>query len=195
MSEARPEDLDRSDAAFPFVHPFELLPLNSLTNWINVSICVASSATIAFILLSTSLEDNLRFCSWNRKLSSTSLVDSAKLCASPIWTNCQVVVMFSSDIVSFQVDEEKIMFKLYLEELKWEFWVKQAKLFFHKSRKVNMRKVKFLVLYSGLVYSLWWVIAYCPAFWPLIRCNYIWSRDRVITCGLAFTITTFDIAH
>ena len=51
-----------------------------------------------------------------------------------------------------------------------------------------------LVLYSGDVYSPWLVIAFCPAFWPLIEHNYNWSRDHVITCWLAFTNTTSDIA-
>ena len=53
----------------PLVGRFELLSLNSLTDWINVSNSVAKGATIAFILRSTSLEDNLRSSNCDCKLS------------------------------------------------------------------------------------------------------------------------------
>ena len=107
VSESWPDDLDCSDATFPSVDLLELLSLSSLTDWISVSSCVASGATIAFILLSTSLDDNFRSRNWDCKLSSAPLPDAAETCASPISINCRVGVLFSSDIVGFLINGEK----------------------------------------------------------------------------------------
>ena len=85
----------------------ELLSLSSLTDWISVSSCVASGATIAKILLSTSLGDSFRSSNWDCTLSWVSLRDSAEMCESPLSTNCWVGVLFSSDNDSFLIDGDK----------------------------------------------------------------------------------------
>ena len=71
MSERWLDNLDRSDPMFSSIDRLELLSLSSLTDWINVSNCVASGAIIAFILLSTSLYDNFRSSNCDWRLSST----------------------------------------------------------------------------------------------------------------------------
>ena len=84
----------------------ELLSLSSFTDWIKFSSCLANGATMAFILLSTSLEDNFLFSSWDCNWSSTSLVDSPKAYDSPNLRNCRVSVLISLDIVVFLADEK-----------------------------------------------------------------------------------------
>ena len=101
LSERWPDNLDRSDTTFPSVDRLELLSLSSVTDWTNVSKCVASGATIAFILLSISLDDDFSSSNRHCTLSSTSLADFVKTCDLPISTNCRVGVLFPSDIVNF----------------------------------------------------------------------------------------------
>ena len=48
-----------------------------------------------------------RSINWACRLSSTSLADSTDTCASPISTNCPLVVLFRSDMLNFLVDGEK----------------------------------------------------------------------------------------
>ena len=60
MSERVLDELGRSNATFSSVDRLKFLSLSYFTDKINVSICVANGANIAFILLSFSLEDNLR---------------------------------------------------------------------------------------------------------------------------------------
>ena len=62
------------------VEQLEFLLLSSLTDWINVSNCMVTGATIAFNLLSTSLEDIPRSSRCDYKLCSPSLADS------PLWS-------------------------------------------------------------------------------------------------------------
>ena len=54
-----PDCLDRSEVTLPSFGLLNFLSLSSTTDLINVCSCVASGAAIAFILLSTSLVDNL----------------------------------------------------------------------------------------------------------------------------------------
>ena len=101
LSKLWPDDLDRRDAIFPSVDRLKLLSLSSLTDWISVSNCVASGATIVFILMSNSLDNVVLSSCWDCKLSPKSLADSAEMCASPNSRNCRVGVLFPSDIVNF----------------------------------------------------------------------------------------------
>ena len=95
LSERWPDDLDRSEAAFSSVKRFELLSLSSLTDWINVSNRVAEGATIAFILLSTSL-------------STTS----------PISENYLVGVLFSSDMLTLSLMRKKWRLNWFLSKIR-----------------------------------------------------------------------------
>ena len=110
VSERWPHNLDRLDAIITSVDRLELLWLSFLTDSISVSNCVASEATIAFILLSSSLDDIIFSSSRDCRLFSTSLADSAEMCASPTSTNSRVDVLFPSDMVDFWVDWEKSCF-------------------------------------------------------------------------------------
>ena len=107
LSERRPDDLDRSDSTFSSIDLLELFSLSSLTDWINVSICLASGVSIAFILLSTSLDHNFHASGWDCRLFSPSLADSTKACASSISTNYRVGVLFSSDTIGFLIGGNK----------------------------------------------------------------------------------------
>ena len=62
--------------------------------------------------------------------------------------------------------------------------------------KVRINKVKFIraSVDISVLYSPWLVIAFCPAFWVLINCNYNRLSDRLINCWLTFTNTTFHTA-
>ena len=94
MLERWPENLDRLDVMFPSVDLLELLSLSSLAEWLSASSCAAGGATIDFLILSTLLDDNFRSSIWDSKLSSASLLESAEMCASPISTNCRILVLF-----------------------------------------------------------------------------------------------------
>ena len=104
MSECWPDDLDCSEATFPSIDRLQLLSLSSFINWINVSKSVASGATVAFFLLSTSLDDNFRSSNWDWMISLASLAESAKMSASQMSTNCRVGVLFPSDMVNFKIE-------------------------------------------------------------------------------------------
>ena len=107
LSERWPGNLDRSDATFPSVDRLELLSLSAFTDWINIYSCVASGATIRFILQSTLVDKSFRSSNWDCRLPSTSLADSAKMCTLPISTNCGVGVLFPSDMINFFIEEKK----------------------------------------------------------------------------------------
>ena len=64
-----------------------------------------TEAKIAFILLSTSLEDILRSSNCNCKSSSPSLAESPEWRTSPNLTNCLVGVLFSCDILTLSWTE------------------------------------------------------------------------------------------
>ena len=99
--------VDRSDATFTSVNLLELFSLSYITDWINVSFCVASGATIAFILLLTSLDHNFRSSSWDCTLSSPSLAVSTEACALATSTICRVGALLHSDIMVFSRSAER----------------------------------------------------------------------------------------
>ena len=194
MSERRPDDLDRSDATFPSVERLELLSLSSLTDWINVSSCVASGATIAFIILSTSLDDNFCSCNWDCRLSSTSLADSAERCASSISTNRRVGVLFPSDMTNFLIDEEKSSVLVILVNLIEGTEVKKRQGTIYKSQNYVVKDELIGAIFGWCILPVPGNRLVCPAFRLLIKYKYIWSRDRDMTCWLVYTNTDFDIA-
>ena len=97
------------------VDRLELLSLRSLSDWVRVSSCVASGATIEFIPLSTSLNDT--------SVLSTEAADYAQhhLLTLPILVHhrsqqtCRVGVLFRSDMLSLLVDGKKLCFSCYSE--------------------------------------------------------------------------------
>ena len=76
LSESQPYDFDDSDVTFHSVGWMKLASLSILTDFINAFKCVSREATIAFNLLSSSLEVVLRSnsCDWRFSSSTPSII-------------------------------------------------------------------------------------------------------------------------
>ena len=131
-------------------------------------------------------------CCDNCKLSSTSLADSTKLCASRTSKNRRLGVLLSSDIVTVEVDRNNcvsVVFK--------GIWLRRTSLC-GQSIYLQIRKYVGICENIGYIFQcrVLSVTGNCvlPAFQPLIQWNYNLPTDRVIICWLASTNATFDIA-